>query len=209
MPQVYLLISLVLSVIIFLVARYWILRNSKLENRRKNTIIVAGLCLLLTILSGHILIDNVKVNFETPEDVLRQYNGRSVDGMVYGNHSVFVYTRAWDSINILIIPRSSDGYKLPSTSTSRIIATNIISGGVFTLFNVEGTTDYYVDGGIRTEYEVKSIVDNNGNAVKFISEWFFESYSTAIFAFVENFTDDYYLIINGERTIHPFQDSIS
>jgi len=70
----------------------------------------------------------------------------------------------------------------------------------FDIFSVEGTDDYYIVGFFFTPNDT-NIVDNNGNVIKQISTWneTLNEYIIYVFSYIENFGNEYYLLINGEK----------
>jgi len=186
--------------IIFIVANNWIVKKSKMVNKKKLSIIAFALCMILASVSSLFPVENLLISFEKPEDVLKYSSNIRVldtEEFVYGNDScMLVYLKKYESGHS-IIPKSTDGYKIPSLFSVRRTLQKIDDDGMFDVYNVVGTSDYYVIGRISSTEEV-SIVDSNDYAVRFIDIWMNEEYSVILFGFIEHFTYDYYLVINGE-----------
>ena len=74
--------------------------------------------------------------------------------------------------------------------------------GNFDVYNVSGTDDYYVIGTIISNENDRAIVDSRGDPVKNIAVRMGDTQTKTVIAYsyVESFTDDYYLIINGTKT---------
>jgi len=190
---------------LFAGAYYWIVNKSKIIKKKRIVILSLVLCLVLSSASGLIPVENLVINFDSPEDVLWYYQKSKVDEVLYGNvSSMVIFTDIWDSsTGYLIVPRSPKGYKIPSYFSSRSILrkTNSIADIVwFDIISLIGTDDYYIYGHFFSEEDEVTITDSN-NTVRHIADRMRNSdiYSIRFFGYIESFTYDYYLVVNGEK----------
>jgi len=203
--MLYGLVRLVIWGCIFAGAYYWIVKKSKIIKKKRVVVISLVLCLILGTFSSLIRVENLFFSFDSPEDVLWYYLGGKVDDVVYGNESsMVIYTNIRGSTtSYLIVPRSPNGYKIPGIFPFRSILrkTNDIADiAWFDIISVIGTDDYYIYGRIFPEGETVIITDRN-NTVRHIVDRIGDSdiYSVRFFGYIESFTYDYYLLINGEK----------
>ena len=199
--MLYGLVRLVIWGCIFAGAYYWIVNKSKIIKKKIIVVISLVLCLIIGTFSNLIPVENLFISFKTPESVLWYFQGGKVVDVVHGNESSMVisWNKRNSSINPFVVPRSTNGYKIPSVFSVRIIFCESVANGLIdTIYSVLGSNDYYFIGSAFSDKEV-SIIDSNGKDVQLISEWFFDSYSILFFGYIESLENDYYLLIDGEK----------
>lgn len=176
-----------------------VLKRTRFFNKK---IVFLTLILYAIIISVFALfpVENLFISFKTPENVLNYYSisKGKVDDIIYGSDScMLIYSEGSNVGGYFIIPKSKSGYKIPSfMSVSRILRDRH-----FTVYNIVGTNDYYVYGVAVSEDDEINIIDSNDNEVKSIITQI-KNTSTKIiwtYSFVENFTTEYYILINGEK----------
>ena len=209
--MLYALFRIIFWAIVFLTVYSFCIRTKRVVNKRRFGVLTLVLCAVLCSVTGLIPVENLIISFESPEDVLR-YSRTGIVGdieyIAHGNDSsILIYSTA-DTQSIrghFIVPRSSSGYKIPTPfSVRRVMQSYGSSTSIrvfnFDIFSVEGTDDYYIVGFFFTPNDT-NIVDNNGNVIKQISTWneTLNEYIIYVFSYIENFGNEYYLLINGEK----------
>ncbi len=112
-----------------------------------------------------------------------------------------IYSKGSSSGGHFIVPKSTKGYKIPSLFSVKKISHKFNKDGNFDVYNVTGTNDYYVVGTIISKESEIIVVDSKNEQVKnIIAEMGNAGIKTILlFSFVENFTNEYYLLINGTK----------
>jgi len=198
--MLYALVRIIIWGCVFAVAYYQIIKKSKIIKKRRVAILSFVLCLLLCSLTGYLPVENLFISFKTPESVLWYFNDSKVDDVVHGNDSsmVILSNKRNSSTGHLIVPRSPKGYKIPSIHSTRRILRKSSYIARFDVYSVIGTDDYYIIGHLFSEEDEVTISDTNGT-VRYIADRIGDIYSVRFFGYIESFTYDYYLLINGEK----------
>ncbi len=174
----------------------------KLIQTKIIVVIFWGLAVIICSISFLIPVENYVLSFESPRSVLKYYQGGTVDDVIQGNgSSMVIYSKGSSSGGHFIVPKSTKGYKIPSLFSVKKVLHKFNKDGNFDVYNVSGTNDYYVVGTIITKENEINVVDSNNEQVRnIIAEIGNADIKTILlFSFVENFTDEYYLLINGTK----------
>lgn len=194
-------------IVIWLVASVLVILRIRATNIvRKGLVgfLSVALCLILVSASAVYPVENLFVDFKSPESVFNYTNFGEVNDIVYGKESCMViYTDRNSSGGHYIIPRSEKGYKIPSFFASKKVSNKFDKDGNFDVYNVSGTNDYYVVGIILADTVEPEIVDSENRPVKYITIDMgdTETKTVVIYSYVENFNNDSYLIIDGVKTM--------
>ena len=192
-------IWLVASVIVVL-----IIRATNIVRKGLVGFLSVALCLIIVSASAVYPVENLFVDFKSPESVFNYTNFGEVNDIVYGKESCMViYTDRNSSGGHYIIPRSEKGYKIPSFFASKKVSNKFDKDGNFDVYNVSGTNDYYVVGIILSDTVEPEIIDSENRPVKYITIDMgdTETKTVVIYSYVENFNNDSYLIIDGVKTM--------
>lgn len=158
--------------------------------------------MVLSTISGLFPVENLFFSFKSPDKVLNYYQGGKVEDILNGNDSsMIIYSDRNSVVSHFIVPKSEKGYKIPSLFSVKKISYKFDRDGNFDIYNILGTNDYYVVGSIISEESVINIIDSNNKPVKnIIMEMGDTDIKTVLlFSFIENFTSEYYLLINDKQ----------
>lgn len=178
------------------------IRATKIIRKKLVFLLLVALSLVLISVSAMWPVENLFVNFKSPESVFNYANFGVVNDILYGKESSMVIHTNQNGIGVhYIIPKTEKGYKIPNYFATKKVSNKFDKNGNFDVYNVLGTQDYYVVGTIRTHASEQNIIDNQNQPVKNISINMgdAETKTVFIFSYVENFNSNYYLIINGEK----------
>lgn len=194
-------------IVIWLVASVLVIlriRATNIVRKRLVGFLSVALCLIIVSASAVYPVENLFVDFKSPESVFNYTNFGEVNDIVYGKESCMViYTDRNSSGGHYIIPRSEKGYKIPSFFASKKVSNKFDKDGNFDVYNVSGTNDYYVVGIVLSDTVEPEIIDSENRPVKYITIDMgdTETKTVVIYSYVENFNNDSYLIINGVKTM--------
>jgi len=146
--------------------------------------------------------ENLFISFQSPQDVFSYTHAEKIKNVIYGDHSAMVsYASDASKTTSVFFPKSATGYKIPWLgNAARFVTSAINTNGVFQVFNVSGTSDYYVSGqSVQNTSEV-TISDSNNSELKITIEKADDTdYVVSFDGYINNFTSDYYLMINGKK----------
>jgi hypothetical protein len=187
--------------IVFSLAYFLLMKKTKTARRKIVAILTLVLCMIFGSVSALLPAENLFIKFKTPEDVFSYYQVGKVDDVLYGNNSsLIIYSNGNNSGGHFIVPKSAKRYKIPSLFSVKKISSKIDRDGSFNVYNVLGTNDYYFIGTIISKENVINIIDSNNNEVKNITLEMgnTDTKTVLVYSFVENFTNEYFIVINGE-----------
>lgn len=178
------------------------IRASKIKRKRLAIILSVVLILILNSISGMFPVENLFIDFKSPESVFHYTTVGRIETIIYGNSSCMVYySTGSTSYEYSFIPKTEYGYKIPGTFTTKQVSNKFDKDVYFDIYNVVGTSEYYVFGRIFSEENEIHIVDSNNQPVmcNIIETGLPDLKVVHILAFVENFTNEYYFLVNGEK----------
>lgn len=182
---------------------WFLLKKSKIVRKKIAAILIFASCLILGTISCLFPVENLFINFKSPEDVLHYYQNGRVDDFIYGNNScMIIYSEGSKLGGHFIVPKSAKGYEIPSFLSVKRISHRLDSNGDFKVYHVVGTDDYYIVGMTVSIEKDINIVDCNNNKVKSIivkNGDADDSKTVFIFSFVKHFTNEHYILINGGK----------
>lgn len=150
-------------------------------------------------------VENLFIDFKTPENVFTYY---AADNFIHnkivhieeGEQTCFIYYEQYPNSNsYLIIPKTEEGYKLPVSSADKIVVNRLDIHGSGWVIHYEGTDDYYLSVHGITDEENVTATDSNGKQLDVILKEIpkSESKTFAVLSYIDEFTNDYSVTING------------
>lgn len=153
---------------------------------------------ILTTISALIPIENALITFSSPESAYNYNNSGNVRFMVDGKKTDFVVGAKGDADVYLIIPKSSNGWKLGMGLDTKRVFQTISNGITIYVYQYKNTDEYYITV-LDTNGGSTNITDNHNSEFKCleksnntIGKTFYTYY-----AYVNNFDDQYTLTVNG------------
>ncbi|MCR5636987.1 MAG: hypothetical protein K6F76_07420 [Clostridiales bacterium] len=194
--------------ILFLVIVAIIIRKKLIKKKFIYIIIIIGFFLS----SGTVTvfpIENVFYSFDSPQAVFKYYVGKGeINNVIYGKNScMIVYSEFTPGIpmnksyNKMIIPIKGNKYILPFAYGMK----TVYDCGRFTIYTLLNSKDYYIYAFDWSENQTKEIHDNKGSKFiqipiyTYVTDNNLKSTFSQFYAFIDNFSKNYCLTINGEN----------
>lgn len=177
----------------------------KKKIKRKKLFVVSLLvaCMVLLSLSEMFPVENLFMQFGTPQEVVEYTTKGNAKKVVYGQDSCMViYSKGNATNNYYFVPKDGDGYKIPDRFAEKTVYKNLDTTGIIYVYNVRGTKDYYVSVFAYRKGTKLDILDMNGNQIDVeMDELFVDSDTMAGRAYflAEGYSDGYFITINEER----------
>ncbi len=194
----YLIIRLIICIVLFAAIAITSILLKRRVIRAKTAVPILLIAFALSLVSSLVPFENLFTSFKTPEEVFAYGNlgEKSVDFVLEGEDSAFVYGKAGGKDTFMITPRENGEYKMFSLfSLKNYFAA---SGDDYTVivYNYKGSMDYYIR--ITDNSDVGLICSDSLN-----SEFHRISYENGLFKFiyccVSNPDNDYFLTIGNDR----------
>lgn len=186
------------------------IRTAHINHKKLISIFSVFLCMILISASGMFPVENLFMSFKTPESVFEYASCGEINDIVYGDYScMLVYSKGKNRVGQYIVPKTKGAYKIPSYFDTKKVFHKFDKSGNFDVYNLSGTSDYYIVGIMRVignEIHIKDSNNVNVKNVVFESKDNGKTNTLLIYAFVENFTNDYFLLVNGEKIVFEKND---
>ena len=191
------------ALLLFIVFSFIFIKANKFRTNNKKVInILLVIAFFVSVSFSNILpVENLFITFKTPESVFEYILSGEILDVVHGNNSSMVIYSNGNARSRITIPKTENGYKISNGFDEKRIFHKFDEDGDFKVYNIRGTSDYYISAiVVSTENEI-NIFDSNREEVNHYIEIIPQT-STKIIRinhFVEGFTNDYYLLINDKK----------
>lgn len=169
---------LILTVLIFLIALYILIRKKEqLIGGKKAAVIVPALLVILVI---RLPIESLFISFSSPEAIFRHYELGNVYEVAEGRESCLVISKRRSGVQLAFYPRSDKGYKVDLSISgilgiSGVLRSELIKkeekGSIlFMLYEYKNTGDYYLLISGSSEKEKHNVTFNTNDSTDFVGE---------------------------------------
>ena len=148
--------------------------------------------------------ENLFITFDSPKAAYEYFNSgeSNIALIVEGEDCDFVIDRENDNDTYLIIPKTSDGWKIGIGSKTRRIAQKLSGGIIVYVYQYKNTNDYFL-----------KIFDTNGGESTITDEYNTEFFSleryddsldkkfVTYYAHITEFNTQYSVIVNGNKIV--------
>ena len=102
-------------------------------------------------------------------------------------------------MSFFIIPKIKNGYKIPDYFTTKKVSDKFDESGIFKVYNVRGTQDYYVFGILHFEDGENQIRILNEKNEEVESDIIRVKSTNFVYFYLEEFPNGYHIIINNKK----------
>lgn len=154
---------------------------------------------LIVFLTSAFPVENAFVTFDSPEEAVRYVSRGTLDEIIYGEDSCLGFSSIREGESeIAYVKKAENGYKLCGLLSVNKISHVKNDKIILNVYNVRNTSDYYISlsfmfvGNKEVEfYDSKGeLIECEVNPVKV---------SPYSWVYLNEFSDDYYMVLNGER----------
>lgn len=189
---------------IFLVFSITAIKKSKVICKHILYVVFTSLSMILVVVLAFLPFENLFVTFDSPKAAYEYFNlGKSnIELIVEGDDCDFIIDRKNDFDTYLIIPKTTDGWKIGIGSNTKRIVQKLSNGIVLYIYQYKNTSDYFItildtNGGKSTvsdEYNTKfySLERNNDSLGKVFVTYY---------AHITNFNPQYSVIVNDTKIV--------
>lgn len=197
------ILHLLIFTVIF-VTSFLLIKRSKIVNKRLAIALDGIFCIALLAISSFLPIENLFVNFKSPEDVFHYISTGQIEYIDCGDNSCLIYSKPsnYESKYIFIL-KSVSGYKISSFLSTKIIQSKDDNDGSFNVYNIVGTNDYYIIGSTVLEETKIIIIGSNNELLEYVALYNGTTGSRVVLihSYIKNYTHDFYLLINGKKIV--------
>lgn len=189
-------------VCIFFICAVAIIKKSKVICKRILYVVFTSMSVALLIVLTFLPFENFFITFDSPKEAYEYYNfGESnIKLVIEGNNSDFVIDRKNDSDIFLIIPKTTDGWKIGIGLNTKRIAQKLSNGITIYVYQYKNTNDYFI-----------TVLDTNGGELKVSDDYntkfysleknndFLEKTFVTYYAHISDFNPQYSVVVNGNK----------
>lgn len=186
---------------IFLLFSILVVNKIKKNKNRLTYLVLTGVSIALVVVLSFFAFENLFVTFDSPNEAYEYYKfgSSNIEKVIEGAECDFVVDRKDDSDSYLIIPKTSEGWKIGIGSNTKRIEQKVVGGIVIYVYQYGNANEYFMtvsdtNGGIldlSDKYDTKFITLEKHNEV-------LEKTFTTYYAYVPEFTSDYVISVNGK-----------
>jgi hypothetical protein len=175
-----------------------IIRKTKIIRKKLVLLLAMVVSLCLVSVTAMFPVENLFVNFSSPESVFNYTCSGKIESILYGSNSSMICCATGNSAySHTFVLKSKAGYKIPGYFSARRVSHKQDKDRIFNVYHVLGTEDYYINGVVKAEENEMSVFDGNDEKVE--SDIIKLKNTNFIYFFVENFTVEHYLRIHDEK----------
>lgn len=191
----------VIGLIIMATIAILIIQRSKFVLKHMISILTIILCVTLISLTAMFPLENIFYDFKSAENVFRYTTSGEIKETIYGKESaMIVYSKDTSTIGQYIIPKSEKGYEIPTYFTSNRVSYKFDENGIFRVYNVRSTEDYYVLATInssRKKGDNIAVIGKDG--VKIETEIYISEEGSFLFFYLNDISEDCCLLYNDNK----------
>lgn len=121
------IIRIILLVIVS-VCSVWIIKKSKCRFKKVFSTLAVVLCIVLVSISRMFPVENLFLSYQSPEKVFNYIKSGQIYEIIDGKESsLVIYNTGNSTYGFYIIPKTSEGYKIPNYFTQKKYSINLIS----------------------------------------------------------------------------------
>lgn len=195
------IIRIILLVIVS-VCSVWIIKKSKCKFKKVFSTLTVVFCIILVSISSMFPVENLFLSYQSPEKVFNYVKSGQIYKIIDGRESsLVIYYTGNSTYGFYIIPKTSDGYKIPNYFTQKKVSHKFDEQGAFDVYNVQGTQDYYVSCAVNLSDISEEILVFNSENEKIGSKVIKIKNTNFVFLWIPEFSNGCYLMINDEKIV--------
>ena len=189
---------------VFLGFSITIIKKSKVICKSILYVVFTSISVALIVVLAFLPFENLFVNFNSPKAAYEYYNfGKSnIELVVEGNDCDFVIDCKNDFDTYLIIPKTTDGWKIGIGSNTKRIVQKLSGGVSVYVYQYKNTSDYFIT--VLDTHGGESIVSDDYNTKFYSLERENNSLGKTFvtyYAHIPNFNSQYSIIVNGNEIV--------
>ncbi len=187
---------------IFLLFSILVAKKIKKNKNRLTYLMITGISIALVIALSFFPFENLFFTFDSPNAAYEYYKlgSSKIENVIEGAECDFVVDRKDNSDSYLIIPKTSEGWKIGIGSNTKRIEQKIADGIVIYVYQYGNTNEYFI-----------TIFDTNGEVLDLSDKYdtifitsekhneVLEKTFTTYYAYIPEFTSDYIISVNGNN----------
>lgn len=171
----------------------------KIKTKRKKVISVFSVlwCVLIVALISVFPIENLFVTFDSPERIVSYTKNLNTIEVVDGEDSCVAISQTdASSYTSTFVLKEGEGYKIAYYFSVQRLKRIHNSHGVFTIYKVRGTQDYYISCFTTDSISELEVYDENDRRIDCET---YEIINIMSWIYLNDYSDGCYIMLNGEK----------
>lgn len=173
------------------------LRKIKIKRKKVVSVLSVLWCVLIVALISVFPIENVFVTFDSPERIVSYTKNLNTIEIVDGKDSCVAISQTdSSSYTHTFVLKNDEGYKIAYYFSVQRLERIHNSHGVFTVYKVRGTQDYYINCFAVGSVDELAVYNRDDKCIDC------ETYNITegmYWISLNDFSDGYYIMLNGEK----------
>lgn len=183
----------ILSIVSILIIVLLIVVVKKRNNSIQIKTFVCVMCIAIFF-----LVEGIFLTFKTPESLFNYMHIGTIENVIYGDNSCMIYYSSGKSTySYQFSKKTTKGYKIVENFYIKRVSSRFDESCALEVFCIENTDDYYIVGTIAPADGVIEVYSDNNILVD--SDIRQMDDLNFIYGFIDSFTEEYYIVINGEK----------
>ena len=173
--------------------------RKKMKKKALVSVLSVLWCVLIVFLTSAFPVENAFVTFDSPEEAVRYASRGTLDEIIYGEDSCLGFSSIREGESeIAYVKKAENGYKLCGLLSVNKISHVKNDKIILNVYNVRNTSDYYISLSFMFVGN-KEVEFYNGSGEQIECEIKPIDASPFSWIYLNEFSDDCYMILNGER----------
>jgi len=145
-------------------------------------------------------IENLFINFPSPESVFHYTRLGRIESVTYGDDSCMVFYSNENSTYLhTFVLKAKNGYKIAGYFSAKKVADRFDKDAMTNVYRIVGTRDYYVIGSVNLEGSEIDLFDGDNKQIR--SSIQRSRDGDLIYFFLRDFTNKHYLLVDGKKVL--------
>lgn len=198
----YSIIRVAIGFVILIISNLILRKHGRL-NKKKSNILSVLIVVFVSTMLAFVPFENAIITFPTPEAAYRYYNaGAEVQQIVEGEESDFIIGGKNGKQNILIVPKTTDGWKIGIGMDTKLVEETYFEDVFVYIYQYGKSQDYFCMV-VSIGDKERQISDSNGSidiAEKYSVETIEKTircYST----YIKDYEQGYWIAVDGKKIV--------
>lgn len=176
-----------------------LLRKSNIRHKRRVFFLSLASVIVLGTISYIVPVENALITFQSPESAFHYTNSGDIKLVLEGQNTDMVISSKNEIYTYILLPKNNNGWKIGSGADIKTIAKKTSEDVIVDVYQYKNSNDYFITVFV-TNGGAADVSDNQESTFYSLSQYndVLESYYNTYYAHIQNWNDQYILIVNGE-----------
>ena len=179
---------------LLLFAGFIFLRHNGKRAQTKKKIFILSVIMLVSLVTTLLPVENLFVTFDSAEAAYEYYTSNKASFVVKGKDYDLVVGNKGETENLVIVPKTEDGWKIGTGAKVKMEATKSAEGMIVNVYCYKGSDEYFIS--LHSLYGEKISSISDSKATEFV-HFELENGTNVYYGNVNDFKDGYFIHVEG------------